>query len=321
MTITADGQLARFLDLVAHSRVESLARPELGPLSFEGLTQPLESIRRLLEEAIPQETEIPAQRLNSAVQLLNQLQSLEQQIEAFDINSSNPANTRDSLVTQVVNIRDQLVDQVRPVLRGDSAVILERLAETEGALSESQAMNERLSDLLQRTRQGQIEVAGETASSFFEQQAKEHSEAANRFLGATVVFAVILALLAGVEWYVFVQWPSSYATWGEALAASIPRLTLLAILSFAIGFSARNYRVNSHLRVLNLTKAVTIKAADRYAAAVEQSEHRDLVVASLVQAVFAIGDTGFLPVDSERTIIESPGAGAFLAAAASPKSG
>ena len=311
------GQLEAFLPFVEPEHVQALVRKdELGPLSFDRIVTPLASIRSLLEDAIPQEEEIPAAQLNAAVQQLNGIQEIERQIETFTVGEQNPSGTRDSLVQQIVSLRDNVVTQLRPVLRSDASTVATQMAETRKALEEATATRDSLAELLSQARQGKVEAAGQEAYQFFEDEAKAHDISSATFLKYTVGLSIALAVIALVELAAVVIWPPDYKSFGDAAAASLPKITLLILVSFGVGFAARNYRVNRHLSVLNRTKAITIRAAEKYAAGVDEPSHRDLVVASLVQAVFAIGDTGYLPVDSERTIIETPGAAGLLAASA-----
>jgi hypothetical protein len=251
---------------------------------------------------------------------LNALGTIDAQIDAFSVTDQNPLGMRDSLVQQVLSVRDGAVTQLRPFLRMESDEIAAQLRETQAALLSVNEERRALADLLSQARQGKVEEAGQDAYQFFEDEATAHDNTASKFLVYTVGFSLVLfAVALAFIVYVSVN-PPSYANWGDAAAATVPKITLLLILSFAVGFAARNYRINRHLSVLNRTKAVTIRAAERYAAGVEEPAHRDLVVASLVQSVFSIGDTGYLPVDSERTIIESPGVASMIAAS-TPKAG
>ena len=88
------GQLEAFLPFVEPEHVQALVRKdELGPLSFDRIVTPLASIRSLLEDAIPQEEEIPAAQLNAAVQQLNGIQEIERQIETFTVGEQNPSGS------------------------------------------------------------------------------------------------------------------------------------------------------------------------------------------------------------------------------------
>ena len=307
-------QLQPFREMLDDDAIMALVRPTLGELSFDGVQGPLQSIQRLLDEAIPQEQEIPAQRVAQAVGQLDALRTLIKRIPDFAVTEANPSGTRNEIMAGIHSYRDSLIESLRPAMRGGTADLAIRLGETERALAETRDMNARLEALIGQTRQGQVEIAGERASDFFEAQAAAHEQAASRFLWGTIGLSVLLVAVVVGE-FIELRWnpPNYNGDLARGLAESLPKLTLLLIISFGVGFSARNYRVNKHLFVLNKTKSITIQAADRYAAAVDQPAHRDLVVASLVQSVLTLGDTGYLPVDSERTIIESPGAASMLA--------
>jgi hypothetical protein len=314
-------QFRQFLPSVSEETIGELLREDLGQASFVGVATPLRAIRDLLEEAIPQEENLPSQRLAQAVAQLNQLAPLQERIRSFNLETSNPLQARDGLVTEVVNLKDQVIEGVRPYLRGDAAALARKVELLTQTLETARKDNERLEALVRQTRQGQVNIASEHASAFYDEQATKHDGQAKNFLWAVIGFSILLAVIAGVELIWAYTHPGEFTSTADAITAAIPRLTVLVLVSFAVGFSARNYRINRHLAVLNRTKALTIQTADRYAAAVDEPNHRDMVVSSLVTAVFTIGDTGYLPVDSERTIIETPGAAGMISAMAPKSSG
>jgi hypothetical protein len=304
--------LEKYRAEVTDESIAELLRPTLGELSFSGIERPLTMVRDVLDEAVPQEGDIPNRRVTEAAQLLDQLTQSLQRVREFSVTEANPAANRDGLLQQIRDVSDRIVECLRPMCRGGGAAMARRLDETEALLGETRAENQRLSELIAQVRQGEVQLAGGSASEFYENLAAEHKNTARRFLWSTIGLLVVLAVFAAVELVLVIVSPPVFASLGDALAAGLPKVTVIVVLSFAVGFSARNYRINMHLSVLNRTKSRTLMSATHYAAGVEQPEHRDLVVATLVQSVFALGDTGYLPVESERTIVETPGAVSLL---------
>lgn len=308
-------------DRLSDDYIKELEHSDWGPLSFAAIRRPLELIRGQLRTAREQGDYIPTPQAQEAVAKLAQLETTLTAIANYDPKTT-PGTQQDQLIAQVEAVKDGILQALRPYVHApdqgasmdgaQARALVENLNE---AASRATDAKRALEPVLTRAQQQNLEVAGADAAAFFDSEALFRDDAARKFLLATSV-AVGLLTAAAITFLVWFQMsPPEYPNLGDALAGLLPKVTLLLVLSFAVGFCARNYRVNSHLSVLNRTKAITIRSAKNYAASVDEPSHRDLVVASLVQSVYALGDTGYLPIDSERTIIETPGAGALFNAA------
>lgn len=318
------GQFEDFADSLTDERIESLVHADFGPLAFNEILEPLQTIRDVVHAVDPEQGRVSDRIRSELISRLEHLTVTLNQIAAFDPTTQTP-DARIALINQVVGARDVVLDLLPAFSRStkdgrllDQAMLTSLKTDLEVATERALAAHGALVPVVGSAQQKSLASANSDAAAYFDAEATKRKASANRFLYATIGLTVALA---GVAVYFYARFeiaPPNYSNAGDAIAGALPKITLLLALSFAVGFAARNYRVNSHLIVLNSTKAMTLRAATKYAASVDDKEHRDMVVASLVQAVFTIGDTGYLPVDSERTIIETPGVASIFNASRPP---
>jgi hypothetical protein len=93
--------------------------------------------------------------------------------------------------------------------------------------------------------------------------------------------------------------------WEQFVRDLVIRLFFLGILSYALAFCVRNYRVNKHLEVVNQQKTNALDTYPLLTEAAISDTARDLIAAELVRTVFEPGDTGYLGEDQERTVIDN----------------
>ncbi|MDQ3380157.1 MAG: hypothetical protein M3546_07515 [Actinomycetota bacterium] len=84
-----------------------------------------------------------------------------------------------------------------------------------------------------------------------------------------------------------------------------PRLFVLGLAAFGLGFFSRNYRVARHQQVVNEHKRNALRTYNRFLGTITRDEERDLVTAELARRVFENVESGYITSSSEKTVIET----------------
>jgi hypothetical protein len=301
-------------------------RTELGNLHFAEAAEKLRVIRDIAmayDELPPTEQ---SSSLNSSVtSQMNQLGGFVDQIESFSVAGDNPAGTQASLTNQVDAIRDWFLQNIKPQVTASPSETQEarRLAveASEAASAASQAAIERgtearaaaeqIEGLLDRLRQEAGEAGARNLSGYYKSQAETHEGSATWWL---VAGAALLLMTVGLAVYLFatlrvdVKAAKTTTEWAEFLRSFVARLVVLGVLTYAVTFSFRTYRVNKHLQVANEEKRNALDTYGLFAAAATSEEARDVITAELVKAVFAPTETGYLNEPKDTTVIETQSA-------------
>lgn len=295
---------------LSDTELKSLPREkELGDLNFAEAVSKIRTIRRLVE-ALAQEDpeELPAAIRAQVSGQLDQVNALADQMKAFTLNQDQAATQHQSLVQQVEGQREWFATQVRPQLRGVLKDLSTKGAEAEEAARRSSIASGEIDKLLKNVRQIAGEAGANETSAFYERQAKNHGDQAKWFLVASAALALVLAVL-GFVFFVAKPPPvdssvSAGAQWIEFVRSLFIRLFFLGIVSYGLGFSVRNFRINKHLQVANEEKRNALNTYVLFAEAATTDQGRDLTTAEVVHAAFRTTDTGYLAPVQEKTVLE-----------------
>lgn len=154
------------------------------------------------------------------------------------------------------------------------------------------------------------------ASEFFTTFAGERAKVAKNFLRVGAALTLFLVLWSAASYFFDKKIPiptGQYLSW---FANSLPKSAVYILISFAIAFCGRNYRINQHLAVLNHTKAKVLESGQRFIEAVDHKPGSfDVILETLVRSVFTLGETGFVVNGKAAKSDESPAVSALSALA------
>ena len=114
----------------------------------------------------------------------------------------------------------------------------------------------------------------------------------------------VVAVLGGIA---LLAWnrPTGSDIDGETLARLALDLFVIGLLLYAVRVSALQFRVHRHLEAKARSKAAALSTFSRFVASGAEPSTRDVLAATLAQAVFESGDTGFVDSSSDQiTLIE-----------------
>jgi hypothetical protein len=290
---------------LSDAELETLKRSDLGPLNFELATGNLRKIRTWAELLDRQDPEDLFAGLRGEMgSHLGTVVSLAAQIKAFDVNAANSPTERQSLITQIDNEREWFAQAAVPYIRGGEIDVAQLLQQAQTAVEAVTGSAAEAEQLIGKIRTVAGEAGAQTLSTHYRTQAKSHGDQAMRFLIAGVVALVVTAVLGIL---LFVLNPPSAAeteNWLIFARALVPRLFLVGVVAYVVAFSARNYRVNKHLQVVNLQKQTALDTYPLFTQSVTDDATRGLIAVELLRATVGAADTGYISAGSEKSILE-----------------
>lgn len=163
-------------------------------------------------------------------------------------------------------------------------------------------------DILSTLRTGAGKVGAEKTSEYYAEQAKEHKDSAQLSFWLSVAIGIVIAALVYV-FFVYIQLPldssaASGTQWADFARNVVQRLFVLAVPSYFLSLTLRNYRVNKHLQVVNETRRNALNTYPLFVSAASTDEARGVITAELARSVFGNVETGYIHPGSERTLIE-----------------
>ncbi|MTD53866.1 hypothetical protein [Amycolatopsis pithecellobii] len=187
---------------------------------------------------------------------------------------NNPQQARQSLIQNVLTFQQILAENIRPYLSTDYW------------------------DIDTNRRESKLLAA-----------ANSHKTTAFRYLIAAGCLAIALVAAIVIAFYVSppsITPSSTSSNLASFIRDALARVLALLVVTAAVTFCTKNYRINKHLEVVNRTRYNALETASLYVVGVTD-DARNIVVSELVRSVFSPGDTGYMNSDKEQTIIENPG--------------
>lgn len=296
------------LDSLADENLEPLVRAtELGTaMDFSQHVKEIKRARDLLNALNRIErVNLPRRVRDAAPNRLEALLDYVAQISAWTPDAPGAADLRAAILDNVRDIRDWAVENVRPYLRVDEAAATAMLAKAEKATAEAEALSAELRELAERLQVDAGEAATSELSGHYKSLADDFGAAADRYFKAVLASAAAVVLLIGIFLVFGPESRSDGTDWAALISGVWLHIVALGLASWALVFTARGYRNNRHLQVVNEQKRAALDTYNLFAAAVATPEERDVVTAELVRAVFAHPDTGFVDGSADRTIVEN----------------
>lgn len=293
---------------------ELATNKDLGRLNFETILPGLQDVRSLfidLDE-LDYQGKLTDPEINSVDQHRKRLIKLLNELRSFDIGQADSQQRHDNLENEIKNFRENVWQHLRnPLvyLRQDAELgkedVQELQEERKALLAErkkAEALNVELSKELDKLRQQQSakasvkgEIAAETFGKHFESSADEYRDVAeNRWYriglwSFAILFGVVVINFVGYLGIFFGEkigkltiQPTDVFT----LEYGLVKLAILLLLSYVVGFSSRQYSINSHLSASNRhRKNVAETMKDFYESDLDESA-KGLIIDRGTEAMF-----------------------------------
>ena len=254
-------------------------------------------------------TQLTVNALTTINKEITQINALFDQINAFTIESGNPANQRDTFVTQVHAQADSLYTQASPWIpflayqKGDVTKNIDSLTESvkeadsliTSAKESISKKEEEIQDIIIKAREASAAAGAAVFTKDFERESITLKESAKKWLVTTSILAIVTAIVA------FYMWSQTEPNLdqGQILQKLGTKLVLLGLLISSTFWCGRVYKALMHQSSINRHRALSIQTLQAFSSAVTDPSAKDAVVVEATRAVFGNVPTGY--IDSRQS--------------------
>lgn len=323
-------ELRTFIHEFTKKPPRGFSRPDQGlEWSFSEIVAPLEAtfdlLRRLAEWDL---ADVPDTQLRPVLNLMRRTHPLLQQVLDFSSVSSednpDPRQRREKLIGRIKDVSEESFRLISPLLsflaarrgsqgmeelRERTVAELDAIRKTateraeEVATKGDQIMRE-ASDIRDALRAASADVGVSAHSALFRKEAEIHKTSGQVWLRRTGILAAIALLVSALS-----VWHSLYSpvSFPDSVAGTASKLALLALLYYAVIWSARMYRSEQHNAVINQHRHNALRTFEAFVKASGDSATKNTVLLRATESVFSHQPTGFsdkVPEPNSHKILE-----------------
>lgn len=252
------------------------------------------------------ELEIEATRINTDANEKNR--EIQERLNELTPIKENRQRRLESLRSQLTTLVAE--DAARAEKSDAEKMAAERANEVEEQLATISQDRERLArevkelgPLVEAQREATSGQGAEDLSRFYADSANRHRTSWRRWLAILIV--TLVASVAGGLFVVDAVAPGEKPDAHELFHSIAVAILVIGILLYAVRIASLQFRVHRNLEAVDRSKAAALRTYNRMIAGASAPEVRTTLVASLADAVFRTGDTGFLDQSSDNiTLIE-----------------
>lgn len=298
-------------------KVEDLVREDvLGrDLSFSAGVPYFQRTLRLFADLAESNLDtVPHQNLQQLATIAEQALKQFESIRVFSLSQypSNPAATRDSLITQVRDSYESYFQSIAPIIaysvrKGTDFEKLERdaresLSRLNSIVADQEArrgaMVGEIEGTLEKVRRAAQEVGVAQHAIHFRDEANESSDSARRWLIATVVLG-ILTLLFGAGSLLIILFKPTDLTPSQNIQLAVAKIIVFSFLLSATLWSARIYRAARHNYVVNKHRQNALSTFETFAKAASDDATKSAVLLQATNCIFSPQQTGYITHEPE----------------------
>ena len=256
----------------------------------------------------------PDEELRPVLDLIKQAWALFEQVMAFSSVTSednpNPRQRREKLINRVTSLGHQTFGLVTPLIsyltarsRSQEVEKLRRRTEDQlhaiektakeranAVVAEGERIIREADDIRATARATSADVGVSRHSAIFSDEANKHKESGQVWLKRTVVLALIAlaasALSVGHSLSTSVLFPDS-------VTGTASKLALLAVLYYAVIWSARMYRSNQHNAVINQHRHNALRTFETFVNAAGDDATKNAVLLHATDTIFSHQPSGY----------------------------
>lgn len=255
------------------------------------------------------------QQLEFVTRACTTLEGFVSQVRDFKLNQNQPGDVCRSIISRIANGYDDVMNPLMLPLaftatQATDYAKIEREAKGYHATmkSESEALSKFISTTkvdieraLAAVKEQAAEAGVSTNAQIFLQDADTHQKMSTVWLKATICSAIVtlLATIIGLI-TTFIYQPVGT---GATIQYVVAKLLVISTLSFAVFWSARNYKSQKHNETLNKHRANALMTFRAFVEGTSDERVKDAILLQAAQAAFSSRPTGFDTADSESQSI------------------
>lgn len=298
----------------------ALNRERFGALVFETIFPKLEELKEIFVDFqkhsyqnLPEEQKnLVDSYLNSFVEKLNWLRQFNP-AQSGDVNGE-----KSNFENQINDLHRSVFRELMPSLtylryrtiskRPEQKELAKFKNEAQNAKTEFQKISQDLKEKIatleaqkEEVSRTKGEIAAKTTGKHFERQAKEHAtEKAKWALQRERYFNILLGIIVAILiiYVILLLWGDVNKLFNIQFA--VLKIAVIAILSYAVSFASKNYRINCHLESINMHRKNIAETLNDFISSNPTPEDRSAMMQSAVSAMFQHLSTGYDSQDPKK---------------------
>jgi hypothetical protein len=295
-------QIERF---TTFKKEKLIQRTEWGSISLEEARTDFDRIYSIVEylKVLPIEllTVNSVNAINAEIEAVN---NLFDSINKFNIESGNPANQRNTFVSQIQAQADSLYTNASPWIpflayqKGDVSRNIENLT---SSVSEAQTMVDdakidiekkgtAITDIIAKAREASAAGGAAVFTKDFLEEAETIKDSAQVWLKITSGLAIVTLIVAALLWF----FTEAGLDQGQMWQKITTKVVVLGILVTSTVWCGRIYKALMHQSTVNRHRALSIQTLNAFSAAADDVQIKDAVVLEAARSVFGSVNTGYI---------------------------
>lgn len=281
------------------------ARPELGNMTFEAATVDYDRIFDITNYLSVLPIELLTDDTCSTIESnINRCKDIFEEIKKFNLESQNPKQTRDSLVSKVTQRADALFTCASPWIpylayqKGDVNKNIELLSNNAGkaaaliedAKNRIDQKSKEIETIIINAREASVAAGAGVFTTDFKEQAQSLEASARMWLKITATLA-LLTLLSAAGFYLCID-----STQGqlEVIQKVTSKIAFIAILITATVWCGKIYKSIMHQASTYRFKSLGLQTFQAFSAGAASPQTKDAVLLETTRAIFSQHKTGYI---------------------------
>lgn len=290
---------------IAYDKDKLIKRQEWGTISLEDARSDFDRIYDIVNYL----SVLPLENLtiNALVAIKDQIKNINalfSSINKFSIESGNPAEQKNSFISQVQGQADSLYTQASPWIpflayqKGDISRNIQSLSaavkEAEGLITASKESitqkEEEIQSIIVKAREASAAAGAAVFTEDFKRESKNLQIEAIKWLKVTTGLAISTLIVSIVMWYFTEAGLDKGQLW-QKLGS---KFAILAVLISGTFWCGKIYKALMHQSSINKHRALSIQTLQAFAASAADPGAKDAVVLEATRAVFGNMPTGYI---------------------------
>lgn len=317
------------IESLSDINIEQLAlNSDFGKLKFEKSHSSFIGLQNIFKNLDDHDykNNLTQQEINNIDTRKKQFVDYLKRLQDFDIGQADSQQLHDNLESEVINFYDDTVRQFRLMQLALKDIVVSKSGDKKElekqqkiaveAEKEYKKLSEKLKSDLEELTEEKKKIAttsGEVAATrfgkYFENQAKENSEKAKKWLDLRSLFfnCLLLIIIGNFILYLFLFFTNKLNWWPclapeeiFTLQYGLVKLALLSLLSYGLAFASRNYNINSNIVEANKHRKNIADTLNSFLETKPEPDERSKIISQGTNAMFRHLPIGYISKSEQK---------------------
>ena len=181
----------------------------------------------------------------------------------------------------------------------DGSPLSERESQSIEIVGRLEQAENQMRAIIEAAREASGNIGASKYAQVFEERARVHEQASSLWLRATIAMVTTTVAIALVALWLIKEGFLAADETPAAIQLAVAKLFILSILYYSAVWCGRNYRSHQHNYLSNMHRHNALRTFDSLIAATDDGTTRDAVLMKAADAIFSLGQTGYLSGDGD----------------------